>query len=106
MVVRPRFVDGEILENIPPEDLFRPHLEHREHVQIGAIRKTHLTFAELDETLDRPIVVPDVGILDQFVDPVHLERDLLVDRNIASNDFITELAVILGRGGVREQHSP
>src|SRR4051812_29104768 len=63
-------------------------------MEIPTIGKGHLPLTEPQESLHGLIVVVDVGIGGERVDPIHLHRDFSIDRNLATNHRITKLSVI------------
>ena len=70
-------------------------------MKIRAVGQGQLILTELDPPLNRPIVIVVTGRLDQPVDSVHLHGDLFANRNIPSDDRVSECAIVTGDGGVR-----
>src|SRR3954451_572114 len=97
-------IDRSIYEVVPTEDLFGPQLEGEQEVEIATFRQGHLALTEAQKALHRLIIVIDVGVLDERVDSVHLQRDLPVDRNLASHHRIAELPVVHRDGRIGQCH--
>src|SRR5688572_3328761 len=102
--VRKGFVDASVDVVVPAENLFGPHLECVEQMQITAVSECELILAVENEPFCRSRIVVDVRVGDECVDTVHLQRNLPVDRNLAPNNRSTEFAVVLRRRRVRQFH--
>ena len=94
-------IDGTVVEIVPAKHLLPPEFEGVQKMKIRAIGQGQLVLAEIDPSLDRPVIIVVTGRLDQSVDPVHLHGDLFADWNIPSDDCVSECAIIAGDGGVR-----
>ena len=70
-------------------------------MEVSCVRERELVLTIADTSLDGLVVIVDPGIGDEVVDAVHLHRDLLVDRDLATYYGVTKRAVITRNGGVR-----
>ena len=102
--VRAGLVNRPVLEVVPAEEILSPELEGRQDVHVRSVRQSQLILTELDPSLDRRRVIVKVRTPDQIVDPVHLHRDRLTDRDLSAHHGIPEHAVVLRYRRVRECH--
>ena len=104
MPVRVRFIHRALFKVVPSEYLLGPQLEGIQQLQVRSICQGQLPFAKLHEAIHSLVVIPDTGVCDQIVDPVHLHRDFPADGNFAPQHGLPETAVVFWRSRIRECH--
>ena len=69
-------------------------------MQIFTIGKGQFALTEINETINRLIIIPDSWISDKVINAIHLHGYLFVYWNFATHYGITKLAVVNWRGRV------
>ena len=95
MVIRIRLIDRTCNKVIPAENLFCPNLERIKKQKVRSICQGQFVLTISNEPLDRILVVIHAGVCNQVINTVHLHGDLSTDRDLATNDCIPKLPVIL-----------
>ena len=71
-----------------------------------SISKRHLSLNEFDESVDGLIVVVNVGVSDQCVNPIHLKGDLFTNRDYSGKHFLLKGCIVNRNCGVTEHAQP
>ena len=93
--------DININEVEPRKDVFGPQLEGVKKDQVATICECQLILAELDVSVDCPVIVVKLRVLDHLIDAVHMKRDLFTYWDLTRENLFSEHSVIHGYRGIR-----